>query len=133
MSWLLAPRRSPTVPLSATFLLSALELMGPRYRTFAGMVISMFFASAMSLLAVLVTRIVPSFVCPATLPCTLACFHFAGLLAQALVHPVAGYLGSVRSSLQLLLDHSGVAAMASQQEQDRRGGGDRATNGEDQR
>ncbi|XP_033346981.1 organic cation transporter 1-like isoform X2 [Bombus vosnesenskii] len=31
----------------------ALELMGPRYRTFAGMVISMFFASAMSLLAVL--------------------------------------------------------------------------------
>lgn len=37
-------------------LLSALELMGPRYRTFAGMVICMFFASAMSLLAVLVTR-----------------------------------------------------------------------------
>lgn len=33
----------------------ALELMGPRYRTFAGMVISMFFASAMSLLALLVT------------------------------------------------------------------------------
>ncbi|KAK9305048.1 hypothetical protein QLX08_003746 [Tetragonisca angustula] len=31
----------------------ALELMGPRYRTFAGMVICMFFASAMSLLAVL--------------------------------------------------------------------------------
>ncbi|XP_076389828.1 organic cation transporter 1 isoform X1 [Megachile rotundata] len=31
----------------------ALELMGPRYRTFAGMVISMFFASAMSLLALL--------------------------------------------------------------------------------
>ncbi|KAL6437756.1 hypothetical protein ACFW04_004254 [Cataglyphis niger] len=31
----------------------ALELMGPRYRTFAGMVISMFFATAMSLLALL--------------------------------------------------------------------------------
>ncbi|XP_076672740.1 organic cation transporter 1 isoform X2 [Andrena cerasifolii] len=31
----------------------ALELMGPRYRTFAGMVICMFFASAMSLLALL--------------------------------------------------------------------------------
>ncbi|CAL7934703.1 unnamed protein product [Xylocopa violacea] len=31
----------------------ALEMMGPRYRTFAGMVISMFFASAMSLLALL--------------------------------------------------------------------------------
>lgn len=31
----------------------ALELMGPRYRTFAGMVISMFFAMAMSLLALL--------------------------------------------------------------------------------
>lgn len=53
--------RSPTVPFS-DILLSALELMGPRYRTFAGMVISMFFASAMSLLAVLVTRIVPSFI-----------------------------------------------------------------------
>lgn len=31
----------------------ALELMGPRYRTFAGMVICMFFATAMSLLALL--------------------------------------------------------------------------------
>ncbi|XP_026666854.1 organic cation transporter 1-like [Ceratina calcarata] len=31
----------------------ALEMMGPRYRTFAGMVICMFFASAMSLLALL--------------------------------------------------------------------------------
>ncbi|CAK9794714.1 Carcinine transporter [Anthophora quadrimaculata] len=31
----------------------ALELMGPRYRTFAGMVICMFFASAMALLALL--------------------------------------------------------------------------------
>ncbi|XP_003427518.1 beta-alanine transporter [Nasonia vitripennis] len=31
----------------------ALELMGPRYRTFAGMVISIFFATAMSLLALL--------------------------------------------------------------------------------
>ncbi|KYN04915.1 Organic cation transporter 1 [Cyphomyrmex costatus] len=31
----------------------ALELMGPRYRTFAGMVICMFFATAMSLLATL--------------------------------------------------------------------------------
>lgn len=34
---------------------AALELMGPRYRTFAGMVICMFFASAMSLLALLVS------------------------------------------------------------------------------
>lgn len=36
-------------------LIAALELMGPRYRTFAGMVICMFFASAMSLLALLVS------------------------------------------------------------------------------
>lgn len=33
----------------------ALELMGPRYRTFAGMVICMFFATAMCLLALLVS------------------------------------------------------------------------------
>lgn len=58
---------------------------------------------------------------------------FPGLLAQALVHPLPGNLRPLRSPLQLLLDHSGIAAMAPQQEQDRRGGGDRSTDGEDQR
>jgi len=39
-------------------LVAALELMGPRYRTFAGMVICMFFATAMSLLALLVSIVI---------------------------------------------------------------------------
>lgn len=98
------------------FLLSALELMGPRYRTFAGMVICMFFASAMSLLAVLVTRIVrvaSRLVDNPILGWLAFPFFLSGLFTQALVHAVLGYLGSLRSSLQLLLDHPGVAAVAS--------------------
>lgn len=45
------------------------------------------------------------------------CFYFlvsSGLLVKALVHLVASHIGAFYSSLQLLLDHPRVTAMASQ-------------------